>query len=109
MWGVCLDWDLQNKDLFQVVVQYEIDSSNGNAVIYLPVTGIQCDADKIRELSQAPEYVYGEEVSPRKHPDMRGTVVLIRWHFNRQKHYYTIRVAGRIKSKRYFGEELFKI
>ena len=109
MWGICLDWDLQNKDLLQLVVQYEIDSSSGNAMIYSPVTGIQCNADKIREFSQAPEYVYGEEVSPQNHPDMGGTIALIRWHFDRKKYYYVLRVAGKIKSKRCFGEELLKI
>lgn len=107
MWGRCFEQDL-DRDLFGLVVQYEIDSASGRAVICAPRAGYTCDADKIHVLSQTPEYVYGEEVVPRNHPRMRGVIAKIQWHYNRQQFFYIIRIAGRLKSKRYYKEDLMK-
>ncbi|MDE7223560.1 MAG: hypothetical protein K2O34_07250 [Acetatifactor sp.] len=70
------------------------------------MTGYLYEADKLRTLPYDPEHVYGEEACPRNHPDMKGIIAGIRWHGTRQQYFYTLRIAGRLKSKRYFEEDL---
>lgn len=108
MWGICLDSEAIQAGLFQKVIQYKIDE-NDNVVILLPKTTFQPNKKHIRELSKPPAYRYGEQVSPCNHPDMIGLICDIRWHFKLQCCFYTIRVNGKMKSKRYYADDLNRI
>lgn len=105
MWGIYLDSKAIQEGLFQTVSQYRI-KENGEAEIILPETVYKPDMKYIRELPIPPQYVYGERVSPCNHPDIIGTICDIRWHFKYNRCIYQIKVNGRVKSKRYYDDDL---
>lgn len=104
MWGRCVDIKAWEDGLFQAVVSYKID--NGKARVILPKADYELDIKEIMELPAPPRFAYGEQVSPRNHPDITGVITEIRWHSNRNCCFYTIRVNGKKKSKRYFDDDL---
>lgn len=91
--------------LFQRVIQYKTDG-NSKAVITLPKTAYKADVRNIRELPVPPKHTYGERVSLCNHPDMIGKIVAVHWHFKRNCCFYIIKVAGKVKSKRYYDDDL---
>ena len=105
MWGVCLDNQSIQEGLFQAVIQYKI-KENGEAVIILPETAYKPDIKYIKELPVPPRYIYGEQVSPRNHPDITGIIYSINWHFKSSCCFYKIKVNGKVKSKRYYDNDL---
>lgn len=105
MWGICLDSKAIQEGLFQSVIQYRI-KENGEVVIILPETAYRPDIKYIKELSIPPRYAYGEEVSPCNHPDIIGIICDVRWHFKLNCCFYKIKVNGRVKSKRYYDNDL---
>lgn len=106
MWGVCFDFELFHDGLFQSVVEYEMRHTNSEAVILMPKADYRLNIEKIKELSTPPKHKYGEQVSPCNHPDMVGVVVRISWHFEQNCFYYKIKIGEKIKSRRYFDNEL---
>ncbi len=107
MWGVCLDIGI--PELFQTVVQYDEDKQGGKAVILSPESAYIPDLENIKPLSALPEFVYGARVSLLNYPEIEGSIARIFWHFNKKCCYYKIEINGRIKSKRYFAEELTEV
>lgn len=105
MWGICLDSNAIQEGLFQTVIQYEI-ADNGEILITLPETVYTPDIKHILELSVPPKYFYGERVSPCNHPDITGVICGIYWHFKLNCCFYTIKVNGKVKSKRYYDNDL---
>lgn len=106
MWGVCLDFQLFHDGLFQAVIQYEIVESNDEVIILNPKANCRLNREKIKELSTPPRFDYGEQVSPLNHPDMVGVIVKISWHFKQNCCFYIIKVHEKIKSRRYFEDDL---
>lgn len=104
MWGVCLDTNA--FELFQTVVQYDVDEQSGKAVILLPESVYSPDPESIKPLSAPPEFVYGVWVTPINHPEVKGSIARIFWHFDKKCYYYKIEINGRLKSYRYFSEKL---
>lgn len=107
MWGVCLD--INAPDLFQTVVQYDEDKQGGKAVILSPESDFSSDLESINPLSAPPEFVYGARVSPLNHPEVKGSIARIFWHFEQGRYYYKIEVNGKLQNKRYFAEELTEV
>ncbi len=107
MWGFCLDFNA--PELFQIVVQYDEDKQSGKAVILSPESVYSLDLESIKPLSAPPEFVYGARVSPLNHPEIEGRIARIFWHFDKKRYYYKIEINGKIKSRRYFAEELTEI
>ena len=58
----------------------------------------------ITEIPHAPVFKIGNIVSVKK--DEEGMINEIFWHLDQQSYYYMIKVGNKIKSKRYFEEEL---
>ena len=104
MWGICLDSIAMEDGLFQAVVQYKID--NSKALVILPKANYELDIKEIMELPAPPRFVYGEKVSPCNHLNITGVIVRIHWHFKRNCYFYTISVNEKIRSKRYFDDDL---
>lgn len=104
MWGVCLD--INASKIFQIVVQYEEDEQSGKAVIFSPQNICSLDLERIKPLSAPPEFVYGARVSPLDNPNIKGNISRIFWHFDKNRYYYKIKINGKLKSRRYFAEEL---
>lgn len=104
MWGICSDVDVLNGLLFQSVIEYNI--VDNKAKLISPFTNVVIDMSKIKEIPDAPRFVYGEFVSPINHVDIKGKIHTIKWHFNLKACYYYIQVDGKNKSKRYFEEDL---
>ncbi|MDE7229175.1 MAG: hypothetical protein K2N56_01730 [Oscillospiraceae bacterium] len=100
MWGVCLDHSA--AELFQTVIQYEVQ--NEKAVI--SKSGMALDLKHIKPLRDPPEFVFDSSVSFINHPELMGKIAKICWHFNRECYYYKISVNGKMKSRRYFADEL---
>lgn len=105
MWGICLDNNVIQEGLFQTVIQYEI-KENGEVVIILPETVYKPDIKFIKELSVPPQYIYGEQVLLCDHPDITGIICGVCWHFKLNCCFYKIKVNGRVKSKRYYDNDL---
>lgn len=105
MWGICLDISTWQDGLYQAVIQYEMSGDN-QAVIISPRANCKVDLKKTRELSAPPKYIYGQQVVPCNHPDIIGVIVKIHWHFKRECCFYIIQVGKKIKSKRYFDDDL---
>ncbi|MDE6780007.1 MAG: hypothetical protein K2J40_00915 [Ruminococcus sp.] len=100
MWGVCLD--ISVPELFQRVVEYDFEKS----VILRPLSDIKVSSDKIRFIENAPNFVYGEIVSPVNHTNITGKIHTIIWHFKRGEYCYYIEADGKKKSKRYYRGDL---
>lgn len=105
MWGICLDSKAMQEGLFQTVIQYKMEE-NGEVVITLPETAYKPDIKYIRELPVRPQYIYGEQVSPCNHPDISGIIYGVYWHFKLNCCFYKIKVNGKVKSKRYYDNDL---
>ena len=108
MWGICLDYteEAMREGLCQKVIQYQINE-DGKAIVILPKTVYKPDIQTIQELPvPAPKYNYEEVVSPCNHPDMTGIIFRIGWHFKLNRYFYTIQVNGKVKSKRYYENDL---
>ncbi|MCM1313900.1 MAG: hypothetical protein NC205_00660 [Prevotella sp.] len=104
MWGVC--FDIAVPELFQKAVEFKMDS--GNAIILKPVQNIKVSANKVILMDNAPDFVYGEIVSPVNHTDIIGKIHTIIWHFKIKEFFYYIESDGKKKSKRYYGNDLIK-
>lgn len=102
MWGICLD--ISVPELFQHIVEYDCEKS----VILQPLPNIKVSSDKIKFIENAPDFVYGENVSPVNHTDITGKIHEIIWHFKRKEFCYYIQVYGMKKTKRYYGRDLVK-
>lgn len=109
MWGICLDAKTLEDGLFQTVVQYKIDHMDNKAVVISPRFNYKLDIEEIKELSAPPQYIYGEQVVPCNHPDVIGVIASIKWHFKLNCYFYTIMVNGKMKSKRYFDDDLISV
>lgn len=116
-WGLCGDWAPENSDLFQRIVSYRlverVDAASApregeGAIIVAPAPGRVVAAEAIQPVG-TPEYDYGQVVAPRDHPEMRGVVDLIGWHFKYERCFYFIVVGGKRRSRRYFADELMPI
>lgn len=107
MWGVCLD--INAPELFQTVVQYGVDEESGKAVILSPESACGSELESVKPLFVPPEFVYGARVSPLNHPEVEGSIARIFWHFEQGRYCYKIEVNGKLKSKRYFAEELMEV
>lgn len=105
MWGICLDSEAIQEGLFQKVIQYSVNE-NGEVVITLPETAFKPDIKQIRELSAPPKFIYKEQVSPCNHPDITGIICDIHWHFKLNCCFYKISINGKVKSKRYYDDDL---
>jgi len=106
MWGICLDSGSIQEGLFQMVIQYEI-SEEGEVAIILPETAYRPYIKHIKKLPiSSPKYIYGESVYPCNHSNLLGEICSIRWHFKLNCCFYAIKVDGKIKSKRYFDNDL---
>lgn len=106
MWGVCLD--INTPELFQAVVQYIVKDEK-TAVLISPESVCNPDLESIKPLSAPPEFVYGARVSALNHAGIEGSIARIFWHFDKNRFYYKIEINGKIKSKRYFAEELTEV
>lgn len=104
MFGICLDVEVAEGKLSQAIVQYIVEENH--AIIIAPVSEVRLPVSKIRELSTPPKFFYGESVSPINHLDMIGKIHTIKWHYNLGCCFYHIQVDGKVKSKRYFDEDL---
>lgn len=102
MWGVYLD--SKCSDLFQTVIQYDSEKAEMLAPIREPIN-LEC----VKPLPNLPEFEYNAVVSPMNHPGLTGRIAKIYWHFNRKCFYYIIEVNGKLKSWRYFTDELAEV
>lgn len=105
MWGICLDNNSIQEGLFLKVIQYTMNE-NGNVIITSPKTTFIPDREHIRALPAPPKYLYGEKVSPCNHPDVIGIICNIGWHFKLNCYIYKIKVNEKVKSKRYYDDDL---
>ena len=108
MWGICLDILTDEGNLFQKVVEYQLDSVGHIANILQPTNGIQISINAIKPINEPPEFVYGDFVSPVNHSDIKGKIESIIWHFKNMDYIYYISVNGKKKSKRYYAKDLMK-
>lgn len=102
MWGLYLDSGRFGG--FQTVIQYD----NAKAEMLTPERGaikLEC----LKPLSNPPEFEYNARVSPVNHPELTGIIAKIYWHFDKQSYYYIIEINGKLKSRRYFAEDLASI
>lgn len=67
---------------------------------------IQVSANNIEFIENAPDFVYGENVSPVNSPDITGKIHTIIWHFKRKECCYYIEVNGKKLSGIYYKKEL---
>lgn len=104
MFGICLDVEVAEGKLSQAIVEYIVEKNQ--AIIIAPVSDVRLPVSKIRELSTPPKFFYDDLVSPINHLDMIGKIHTIKWHYNLGCCFYHIQVDGKLKSKRYFDEDL---
>ena len=78
MWGICIDVNVLNGALSQSVVEYIIKDNKATII------------------------------APINHLDMKGTIHIIKWHFDLKCCYYKIQINGKLKSKRYFSKDLVR-
>ena len=105
MWGICLDVTLCDGKLFQRVIEYEVSSEN-KAIIVQPFQNLEIDLLKLSGISYSPKYTYGTYVCPVNHPDRKGKIRDIIWHFKNRTFNYYIEVNNKKISKRYYEEDL---
>jgi len=62
--------------------------------------------DGIIKLPFAPQFQIGDLVNIKE--DQKGVINTMQWHFKKQSYYYTVKIGNKLKSKRYFEEELLE-
>lgn len=102
MWGMYLDSERFNG--FQTVIRYDNEKSE----MLAPERGA-IDLKRVKPLPNPPEFEYNARVSPVNHPELTGRIAKIYWHFDKQSYYYIIEINGKLKSKRYFAEDLASV
>lgn len=105
MWGICLDVSLCEGKLFQRVIEYELSLDN-KAIIIQPFPNFEVDIKKIIAIADSPKYTYGAYVYPVNHPDRKGKIRDIIWHFKNRTFNYYIEVNNKKVSKRYYEADL---
>ena len=110
-WGLYLDSSAEayEKRLAQAVIQYETNETTGEVILIYPQVTYALDKANIRELEEPPKFVYGEAVSPCNHMELVGEILRIRWHFKKQCYFYIIKIDEKVRSKRYFDEDLVEV
>lgn len=106
MWGICLDDLLCEGKLFQRGIKYRVTDETNKAVIIKPVSGYVTDINKIRYIDFSPQYSYGDYVYPVSHPERKGYIIDMIWHFNKQSFYYFIESNNKRIKTRYYEDEL---
>lgn len=104
MFGICQDMEVAEGKLSQAIVEYIIEENH--AIIIAPIPEGRLPVSKIRKLTTPPKFFYNDLVSPTNHLDMIGKIHTIKWHYNLDCCFYHIQVNGKVKSKRYFDEDL---
>lgn len=104
MWGICLDISLCDGKLLDRLVEYQ--PRENTAVILQPVSGIETDMQQIRMLAQPPKYQYGDAVYPAAHPERKGRIRDMVWHYKEHAILYFIETNGKTISKRYHEDDL---
>ena len=94
--------------IFQRAIEYEPSLENNKAIIIQPFSGYQIDVKKVKSIVNPPKYIYGDCICPTNHPDMKGKIRDIIWHFKNQTFNYYIEVNNKKVSKRYYEEDLIK-
>ena len=102
MWGLYLDSGRFGG--FQTVIRYD----NAKAEMLAPERGT-IDLKRVKPLPNSPEFEYNARVSPVNHPELTGRIAKIYWHFDKQSYYYIIEIKGKLKSRRYFVEDLASV
>lgn len=108
MWGVCLGSNICNGNLFQRIIEYDINTDIQKAIILQPYKDISISIDKIKPIEKPPDFIYGDIVSPINHFDVVGKIETIIWHFKNNDFNFYISVDGKMKSKRYYANDLIK-
>ena len=103
-WAIYLGWDI--TPMFQRVVPYTQKNSETVTVTFQDKT-YDVPIKSIR-IIDAPEYVYGEIVSPVNHPKLLGAIADIVFYFKTNEPSYWIIINGKKKSKRYFKNDLIR-
>lgn len=106
MWGICLDILVDGGNLYQKVIEYQVDLDNRTVNILQPAKDIKISLNDIEPIKKPPVFIYGDFVSPINHPDMLGKIETIIWHFKNKDYLYYISVNGKKKSKRYYAKDL---
>lgn len=106
MWGICLDNLLYDGKLFHQGIEYRVINETNKAVIIKPVSGYETDINKIRAIGFSPKYSYGDYVYPVSHPERKGYIIDMIWHFNNQSFYYFIEVNNKKIKTRYYEDDL---
>lgn len=75
-------------------------------MIILPKTVFKPDIKYIKELLISPRYIYGEQLSLCNHPDIAAIIYAVGWHIRLNCYFCKIKVNGRVKSKRYYDNDL---
>ncbi len=104
MWGICYDVNTY-PDMYGLVIEYKLLNQD-RAFVILPKNGYQLNPKEIKKLPEPPKYIYGQEVCPCNHPEMTGIISEIYWHFKKNCYYYKIQIGKKLKSKRYFDNDL---
>ena len=107
MWGVCLDVSVCEGRLDGCVIEYLIKGNKG--VTVQPVPGLAIDLSMIRCMEKPPRFPYGAVVSPVDHPERKGRISWIFWHFKQNACCYYMEADGKKVSKRYYEADLVQI
>ena len=105
MWGICLNNRLPEGTLFQRAVEYRRLDEN-TVMIIQPVQDQKIDIQDVRPIDKPPLYGYGDAVSVIDHPDRKGVIRDIIWHFERNVFVYYLEMDGKKNKTRYTEEEL---
>lgn len=89
---------------FQTVIRYD-DAKSEMLAPERGAINLEC----VKPLPDSPEFAYNARVSPVNHPELTGRIAKIYWHFDKQSYYYIIEIKGKLKSKRYFAEDLLAV
>lgn len=103
--AIYLGWELVN--ILQSVVTY--DNVEGDTVEIITQAGDSYNVP-IKDIRKivSPEYMPGDKVSLKDHPQIIGFIYAIGYYFKTKNPYYIMIIDGKRKSKRYFSKNLIR-
>ena len=62
----------------------------------------------VKIIPQKSTFFWGDNVQEVNRPQIIGVIEKIEWHYKEQKYFYYISINGKMKSRRYYDEDLEK-
>ena len=85
-----------------------IGTEGGGLILFNCNFTIHIKPQLVKKIFPTPKFEWGNEIQEVIRPQIKGVIEKIEWHYKNQMYVYYINIDGKMKSRRYNGDELEK-